>query len=126
MGRAVALALVLAVAALAHVSAQSPQNAKPFLATQYATVRPAFHCTPFCLALAQLVLAKDPWGELCGMMCGCVYAMELAWRRYYGNPCTSGLGHCNLRSCQSLLQPGCAAHKQDISATSKASISALD
>ena len=34
MGRAIATAFVLAVAALAHVSAQSPQNAKPFLATQ--------------------------------------------------------------------------------------------
>ena len=40
MGRALAITLVLAVAALAHVSAQSPQLAKPFLATQYATVRP--------------------------------------------------------------------------------------
>lgn len=41
MGRAIAIALVLTVAALATVSAQSPQLAKPFLATQYATVSPA-------------------------------------------------------------------------------------
>lgn len=59
MKRALAIALVLAVAALAHVSAQSPQIAKPFLATQYATVRPAFTYTPVLASPAQtqLVLA---------------------------------------------------------------------
>ena len=60
MGRALAVALVLAVAALTHVSAQSPQISKPFLATQYATVRPAFPCTPVLAspAQAQLVFVK--------------------------------------------------------------------
>ena len=98
MGRALAIALVLTVAALAHVSAQSPQTAKPFLATQYATVRPGLSCFSLLITPAwqQLVLVTDPWVEPCGLVGGGVYAMELAWRRVDGDPCTSKLGHSNL------------------------------
>ena len=88
MGRAVAIAFVLAVAALAPVSAQSPQAAKPFLATQYATVRPAQPCLTVPICSNTALFAEHPGTEPCCILGGNAYAMELALRIDDGDPCS--------------------------------------
>ena len=108
MGRAMAIALVLAVAALATVSAQSPQVAKPFLATQYATVSPARPCVPVSACSGTALLRKLSGVELCGMLGGSAYALESALCRDDGDPCALGLGLCRLCTAPSLLLPAYA------------------